>query len=60
MFTTNTRIRLYRRTIGCRSLLSQHTVSGHYRPIVASLKNFAHKDSDQTAQSDARLYQAST
>ena len=32
MFTTKTQIRLYRRTIGCLSLSSQQTVSGHYRP----------------------------
>ena len=75
MITTKTRIRLYRRTIGCLSLSSQQTVSGHYRPasetalkccfaggpIVARLKKtFAYKDSDQTAQSDARFYPAST
>ena len=74
MFTTKTRIRLNRRTIGCLSLSSQQTVSDHYGPasetalkccfaggpIVARLKNLAHKDSDQTAQFDARFYPAST
>ena len=32
MFTTKTRIRLYRGTIGCLSLSTQQTMSGYYRP----------------------------
>ena len=63
MFTTKTRIRLYRRTIGCLSLSSQQTVLGHYRPASETALKCcfaAYKDSDQTAQSDARFYPAST
>ena len=74
MLTTQMRIRLYSRTIGCLSLSSLHTVSGNYRPARETAfkfrfagsdsgppkKNFAHKDSDQTAQSDAHLNPAST